>query len=107
MQECIYNALGYNARGRYALCSAMQQLCTMQCNMQLCTMHLAAMLYALGCSARGSYALCSALFRNAVSARQWIRPSKEGGHLTQSVSLVQLIDPPLSQLDAHNQEANP
>ena len=33
-------------------------------------------------------------------------PVRRGGHLTQSVSLVQLIDH-LSQLDAHHQEANP
>ena len=34
-------------------------------------------------------------------------PVRRGGHLTQSVSLVQLIDHPLSQLDAHHQEADP
>ena len=73
----------------------------MQCN-------AAVMHYAMQEAVMNYAVLCSAmLFRNAVSARQWIRPSKEGGHLTQSVSLVQLIDPPLSQLDAHNQEANP
>ena len=98
-------------------------------------MHLAAMQetvrhYAVQCSSYAlcnttcGYALCTWLQCNAAvmhyevqyavrfSGMQSLRgngfvPVRRGGHLTQSVSLVQLIDHHLSQLDAHHQEADP
>ena len=101
MQEAgMHYALGCSARGSYALCSARDSYAQCSAMRQLCTMHLTAMQcgsyalcnatcsYAL-CNARGSYALCSALFRNAVSARQWIRPSKEG----RSPNTIRILGP--------------
>ena len=93
--------------GSYALCSATCSYA--QCTWLQCFMHLAAVQEAVM-----HYAMQEAVMHYAVrfSGMQSLRgngfvPVRRGGHLTQSVSLVQLIDHHLSQLDAHHQEADP